>query len=134
MTTAVKLSEVIAKSFYEVHKSIKRNEYTYYWMSGGRGSTKSSFISIEIVKGIMEDSEANAIILRKVKETLRDSVHEQMLWAIAALGVEDFWEETVSPLALTYKPTGQKIVYRGADKPKKIKGVKFSKGYGKYIW
>lgn len=130
----VRLKEIIAPAFYEVHKAIKRRAYTYYWLSGGRGSTKSSFISIEIVKGIMEDPNANAVVLRKVKETLRESVHEQLQWAIQALGVEEYWEESVSPLSLTYVPTGQRIVYRGADKPKRIKGIKFSKGYAKFLW
>jgi len=130
----VALKDVIAPAFYDVHKSIKKNEYTFYWLSGGRGSTKSSFISIEIILGMMKDPDANAVILRKVKDTLRESVHEQLLWAIAALGVEEYWEESVSPLSLTYIKTGQRIVYRGADKPKRIKGIKFSRGYAKYLW
>lgn len=130
----IKLKNLIAPSFYEVHNALKNNEYTFYWLSGGRGSTKSSVISIEIILGIMKDKDANAVILRKVKDTLRESVHEQLLWAVNALGVSEYWEEGVSPLSLTYLPTGQKIVYRGADKPKRIKGIKFSRGYAKYLW
>lgn len=130
----INLRNVIAPSFYSVHKAIKDEAYTFYWLSGGRGSTKSSFISIEIILGMMKDPDANAVVLRKVKDTLRESVHEQLLWAIAALGVEEYWEESVSPLSLTYTPTGQRIVYRGADKPKRIKGIKFARGYAKYLW
>jgi PBSX family phage terminase large subunit len=130
----IRLSEVVAPSFKEIHKEIKNNTYTHFWFSGGRGSTKSSFISIEIILGIMKDKNANAVVLRKVKDTLRESVHEQLLWAIHALNVSEYWQESVSPLSLTYIPTGQKIVYRGADKPKRIKGIKFSRGYAKYLW
>jgi PBSX family phage terminase large subunit len=130
----IKLSEVIAPSFRSIHKEIKQNNYSHFWFSGGRGSTKSSFISVEIILGMMKDPNANAVVLRKVKDTLRESVHEQLLWAIHALNVSHYWQESVSPLSLTYIPTGQKIVYRGADKPKRIKGIKFSRGYTKYIW
>jgi len=49
----IKLKSIIASSFYEAHKDIKKGLHTHYWFKGGRGSTKSSFISIEIVLGIM---------------------------------------------------------------------------------
>lgn len=128
------LSQIIAPSFYEVHKAIKEIDYTHYWLDGGRGSTKSSFVGIEIILGIMKDPNANAVVIRKVKDTLKDSVYEQLVWAIDILGVSDYWHESISPLQLTYKPTGQCIKFRGADKPKKIKSIKFSKGYCKYLW
>jgi len=132
--TIVNLRNVIAPSFYDVHWDIIDEMNTHYWLSGGRGSTKSSFISVEIILGIMEDELANAVVLRKVKDTLKDSVFEQLCWAIEALGVTHLWEIPEAKLVLTYKPTGQKILFRGADKPKKIKSIKFSKGYTKFIW
>lgn len=130
----IKLSSLIAPSFYKVHESLKEERYTHYWLKGGRGSTKSSFVSIEVVLGMMQDSRANAIILRKVGKYLKDSVYEQLIWAIEKLGVSDFWHVTKSPLEITYIPTGQKILFRGADEPRKIKSTKFSRGYAKYIW
>jgi phage terminase large subunit len=129
-----KLTEVIASSFYEVHKDIKAGRHTHYWLSGGRGSTKSSFAAIEIILGMMADPNANAVVLRKVKDTLKESVFEQLTWAIEALGVEDYWHIPEAKLVITYKPTGQEIRFRGADKPKKIKSMKFSRGYTKFIW
>jgi phage terminase large subunit len=130
----IKLSNVIAPSFKEVHKDIKDNGHTHYWLSGGRGSTKSSFVALEIIIGIMRDPNANAVVLRKVKDTLRDSVYEQLTWAIETLGVSHYWDIPEAKLVLTYIPTGQKILFRGADKPKKIKSIKFSRGYAKFIW
>jgi phage terminase large subunit len=132
--TQISLVNVIAPSFYDVHWDIHDGLHTHYWLSGGRGSTKSSFISVEIILGIMDDSNANAMILRKVKDTLRDSVYEQLVWAIEALGVTHHWDIPEAKLVLTYKPTGQKILFRGADKPKKIKSAKVKKGYFKFIW
>jgi PBSX family phage terminase large subunit len=130
----IKLSQLIAPSFYGVHKAIKENRYSHHFLKGGRGSTKSSFVAIEVILGIMKDPDANAVALRKVKDTLKDSVYEQLSWAIEKLGVERFWHRGISPLSLTYLPTGQKIIFRGADDPKKIKSIKFSRGYSKFIW
>ncbi len=129
-----KLSDIIAPSFYEVHKDIKQQGHTHYWLKGGRGSTKSSFASTEIILGIMKDPNANAVALRKVGMNLKDSVYEQLEWAIKMLGVEMYWQSKLSPLELIYIPTGQRIIFRGADKPKKIKSTKFRNGYCKYIW
>lgn len=134
----INLSEIIAPSFYDLHIDIKKNKNTEYMLKGGRGSTKSSFASIEIILGIMRDAErgefTNAVALRKVKDTLKDSVFEQLAWAIEMLGVSHLWNIPQSKLEITYIPTGQKILFRGADKPKKIKSTKVSKGYIKYIW
>lgn len=134
----ISLKSIIAPSFYSVHKDIKEELHTHYWLKGGRGSTKSSFISIEIVLGIMKDASkniiSNAVVFRRVKDILRGSVFEQMLWAIEKLGVLPEWEVTYSPLKLTYKPTGQVILFKGADNPKKVKSIKVSKGYIKYLW
>ncbi len=127
-----RLSELIAPSFYNVHNCLKKNKYTHYWLKGGRGSTKSSFISEEIILGIMRDKDANAVVLRKVGQYLKDSVFEQLLWAIQVLGVEHLWQVKLSPLELIYGK--QRIIFRGADKPKKIKSTKFKNGYCKYIW
>lgn len=129
-----KLDTLIAPSFYTVHNDIKKKRHTHYWLKGGRGSTKSSFISLEIILGMMRDPKANALAMRKVGVNLKDSVYEQLLWAIEVLGVGHLWQEKQSPLQLIYKRTGQKILFRGADEPRKIKSTKFRKGYCKYIW
>jgi len=121
----MKLSTAIAKSFSSVHKDIKSKAYTHIWLNGGRGSTKSSFVAIEIILGIMKEPNSNAVAMRKVKDTLKDSVYEQLSWAIEILGVDTYWHKSISPLSLTYIPTGQRVIFRGADKPKKIKSITF---------
>lgn len=129
-----RLTDIIAPSFYELHNDIKNNKYTHYWLKGGRGSTKSSFISVEVILGIMKNPGTNAVAIRKVGLYLKDSVYEQLTWAIDILGVADLWQTKLSPLELVYLPTGQRILFRGADKPKKIKSTKARKGYIRYIW
>lgn len=132
--TKVQLSKIIAPAFYSVHKDIKEKKHTHYWLKGGRGSAKSSFVAIQIVLGMMKDPRANAVALRKIEKTIKDSVYEQLCWAIEILGVDHLWRRSLSPLQLTYLPTNQKIKFRGLDDPKKLKSTKFSRGYCKFIW
>lgn len=132
------LDKLIAPSFYRVHRDIAAGGHTFYKLSGGRGSCKSSFVGTEIPLGIMRDAEAghftNALAYRRYKDNLRGSVYEQLLWGIDKLGVSHLWQETLSPLRLTYKPTGQQILFRGADSATKSKSIKVSRGYIKYLW
>lgn len=134
----VSLRNVIATPFRKVHVDIKYGKHTHYWLKGGRGSTKSSFISLEIVLGMMRDGDkgihSNAVIFRRVKDTLADSVRDQIKWAVEILGVSDYWHIPESKLTITYKPTGQVIRFKGADNPKKAKSTKVPKGWIKYIW
>lgn len=128
------LKDIIAPSFFDVHKFIKEERYTHYWLAGGRASTKSSFISLEIPLLMMKNKNANCVVLRKISNTLKDSVFNQLLWAIEKLGVSEYWQITKSPLELTYLPYGNKILFRGSDDPQKLKSTKFRKGYCKIIW
>lgn len=130
----VALTDLIIAKFYDAHKSIKNREFTHYWFKGGRGSTKSSFISLEIVLNIINDPECNAICFRKVGKDIEESVYNQILWAISALGVEDFFKALKSPYRIVYTPTDQIIAFRGLDDAKKTKSIKLRKGYFKITW
>ncbi|OHW62179.1 phage terminase large subunit [Andreesenia angusta] len=130
----MRLSNIIAKPFQRVHKSIKKEEHNQYWLKGGRGSTKSSFVGIEIVLGIIKDPNANAVVFRRYQNELRDTVYGQVEWAINKLGVESYFTCNVSPMQIVYKPTGQKIVFKAADSPGKVKSINLGKGYIKYGW
>lgn len=128
------LSNLIAEPFRALHLDIKNHGHSEYWLEGGRGSGKSSFITLEIILGIMRTPDANAIVYRKVAATLRESVYEQLITAIDWLGVRDFFSFRVSPMEIKYKPTGQRIIFRGADDPSKSKSIKLSKGYFGFLW
>ena len=134
----IKLTEVIGCSFYKLYYDVMKEEHTHYWLKGGRGSLKSSFIGSMIPLKIMDDASkgihSNALAIRRVKDTLKDSVYEQIVWAINKLDVASSWSFKESPLKLTYIPTGQVILFRGMDKPKKLKSTKVSKGWIKYVW
>ena len=130
----IRMSELLAPVFAPVHTDIRRHGHAEYWLYGGRGSGKSSFVSIEIVLGMMKDPQANALVVRRVAKTLRQSVYEQLCWAIDRLGVDHLWARRLSPMELIYRPTGQRILFIGADDPQKSKGIKVSRGNFKFLW
>lgn len=103
-------------------------------IKGGRGGWKSSYPGLKIPELIMANPSMHALCLRNIKDTLRDSVFEQLKWGIEKLGVADRFKCTTSPLKIVYKPTGQTIYFRGADDPLKIKSIKPSFGYIGILW
>ena len=126
----------IPRSFVDIYRDILNRKYFEYWLEGGRGSDKSSMWS-EIVAELLENnSKMCALLIRKVGNTLKDSVYSQMQWGIDKLGetypeVPLHWKGTKSPLEIVNEQTGQVIYFRGADDPVKIKSIKPPKG--KYI-
>ena len=127
-------SIMIAPCFSKVVFDILNKEHLEYVFPGGRGSTKSSFIGLQIIDLIMKNENMHACVLRQVKDTLRTSVYQQVKWAIDALSLEDEFNCTVSPLEITRKSTGQKIYFRGADDPDSIKSIKVPFGYIGICW
>lgn len=125
---------MVAPSFSSVIFDIQNREHLEYVFTGGRGSTKSSFISLEIIDLLEYNPTMHVCVMRQVADTLRTSVYTQMLWAIEALGLSDEYHATVSPLEITKKATGQKIYFRGADDPGKIKSIKVPFGYIGIAW
>ncbi|MBR2852912.1 MAG: PBSX family phage terminase large subunit [Clostridia bacterium] len=121
--------ENISSTFGAITVYALKHRFTHYEASGGRGSAKSTWASLTVIRLLMEHPDVHALVLRKVANTLRDSVYAQYLWSIGALGVSEFWEARKSPLELIYLPTGQKILFRGADDPMKIKSIKTEFGY-----
>ena len=126
--------DCIASCYVQVHNEVQNGTHTIFHLPGGRGSAKSSFVSLEIVDGIMKDADANAIVFRRYANTLRESVYSQIAWAIDALGVSHLWQGSISPMTYTYIPTGQKIYFRGLDDASKLKSIKPRKGFFKFVW
>lgn len=131
----INIQDHIAACYYTIDQDIRLGSHEFYNLPYGRGSGKSSFVSLELVDGIMKDStrQSNALVVRKYAVTLRGSVFSQIQWAIQTLGVADRWKSTVSPMQFTYE-TGQVIRLTGLDDPQKLKSLKPNRGYFKYLW
>lgn len=136
MTITATVEDFIAPCYLPLHEDIKAGRHRFYNLPGGRGSCKSSFVSLEIVDGIQSDptGQSNAIVFRKVAGTMRDSVFSQIAWAIDMLGVSHLWKATVSPMMYEYRPTGAQILFRGLDDASKLKSIKPRRGVFRFIW
>lgn len=141
-------AQMINPVFKEAYYQIMDNSFPYLelMLPGGRAGGKSCFAGILVLTIIMRDAAwfekgyiaeeqlSNAVVLRKFRNTLRESVYEQVQWGINMLGVQDAWEKSLNPLCLTYKPTGQKILFRGLDDPTKTKSIKAGRGRFSVVW
>ncbi len=132
--TSIRLSNIIPPHFFDTHKDIKQHNHTEYIFPGGRGSCKSTLIGEEIPLLIKRNPDMHCLVLRKVSNTLKDSVFNQILWAIETLGLSSEFKATYSPMQITYKPTGQTIYFRGLDDPLKVKSIKPPFGYIGIVW
>lgn len=126
--------DIIADVLHPMVRDIRRGIHTEYVLPGGRGSTKSSGISCIIIELLKNNSDMHALVLRKVGNTIKDSVYAQIKWAISKMGLDAEFKFKTSPFEITYKPTGQKIYFRGADDPLKIKSIKPEFGYIGIVW
>lgn len=133
MISNIRLSEIISPVFSEPHRSIKDGSVNQLVLRGGRGSTKSSFASIEGILLLLKNPDIHGVVMRKVSNTLRTTVYAQYVWAVSALGLYGQFKCTVQPMEITYKPTGQKIMFFGSDDPGKIKSIKVKFGYIGYL-
>ena len=82
----IHLKETIPKVFQPIHKAVQNEGIQEVVAKGGRGSGKSSYLSLELVLQLLRHPDCHAVVLRKVAGTLRNSVYNQVVWAIDALG------------------------------------------------
>lgn len=129
-----KLSDIISPAFVEPHRAIKAGTINELVEKGGRGSAKSSHLSVEVILELLRHPDCHAVVMRKVGNTLRTSVYAQICWAIAELGLTDRFRCTVSPMECIYRKTGQKIMFFGLDDPGKLKSIKVPFGYIGIAW
>ena len=106
----------------------------YRVCKGSRASKKSKTTSLNNITRLMEYPQANLLCVRKTYRTLKDSCFTELKWAIHRLGVDAWWDIKESPLEMTYKPTGQKILFRGLDDPLKVTSITVEVGVLCWLW
>lgn len=130
MQTVKRLSEIVLPAYKEFWKTRK----TYVICKGSRGSGKSKHAALWHIYHMMKYPLSNTLVVRRTERTLRDSCYSDLKWAIHQLGVEEQWSCTVSPLEMTYKKTGQKILFRGLDDGYKITSISVPTGVLNFLW
>lgn len=126
----VHLPSIVGKHYGEFWRFKGR----YKAVKGSRASKKSSTQSLKVITEIIENPNINWLVVRKVERTLRDSCYAQLKWAIHRLKVDNFFKCSTSPLEITYKPTGQKILFRGLDDPLKVTSITVEVGSLCRLW
>ncbi len=129
-TSEFKISEIVGNGYDEFWNSSKR----YRVLKGGKASKKSTTTALNFIFRLMKYTESNLLVVRQVMNTHRDSTFAQLKWAQERLGVSSLWENKVSPMEMTYLPTGQKILFRGFDDVLKLASTTVSKGYLNFVW
>lgn len=122
----------LGRAYVDINREIVPNKK--YVFEGGRGSLKSSYVSLKVIELLKNNPGIHACVVRKVANTMKDSVYAQIKWAINILGLSDEFEYRVSPLEIRLKKTGQVIYFRGADDPIKLKSIKPEFGYIGILW
>jgi len=129
-TSEIKMSQIVGEGYDEFWNCKKR----YRVLKGGKGSKKSATTALNFIYRLMREENSNLLVVRQVMNTHRDSTFAQLKWAQDKLGVSEYWSNTVSPLEMVYKPTGQKILFRGFDDVLKLASTTVSKGYLNFVW
>lgn len=126
----IRLPEVIGRGY----GTFWRYKGRYRVCKGSRASKKSKTTALWIITNMMEYPQANTLVVRKTFRTLKDSCFTELKWAVHRLKVDAWWEFKESPIEATYKPTGQKIYFRGLDDPLKVTSITVDVGVLCWAW
>lgn len=132
MNETIDIKDIIAPHFYQTFNSKKPHQI----YKGGRGSTKTSMISIKIDEFNLEYTNCNAIIIKRYQNTIRNSVFKEIKRALKRLGLyEGFdYKATVSPFQIHLNQTGNNIYFAGGDDYEKVKGFIDEDAPIKMVW
>lgn len=124
----------IPDCFHSTIRDIRDKKHLEYVFKGGRGSTKSTTVAMTIVELLKNSHDIHAVVCRKVGNTIKDSVYNKIKWAIGKQEFSEEFDAKLSPMEITLKATKQKIYFRGADDPDKIKSINPEFGYIGILW
>lgn len=126
----INLPDIVGKGY----GTFWRYKGRYRVCKGSRASKKSKTTALWFIVNMMKYPQANTLVVRKTFRTLKDSCFTELKWAVHRLKVDAWWEFKESPLEATYKPTGQKIYFRGLDDPLKVTSITVDVGVLCWAW
>ena len=127
---AIPLASIVGKGY----KSFWDDKHRYRVLKGGRASKKSTTMALWLIYSIMQYPQANALCVRKTYNTHHDSTFAMLKWATERLGVSKYWQFKENPLEAVYKPTKQRILFRGFDDVLKLTSITVDKGVLCWVW
>lgn len=118
-TEKIYLPDIVGKGY----KTFWNFKGRYRVVKGSRASKKSKTTALWFIYNLMKYPGSHLLVIRKTYRTLKNSCFTDLQWACERLKVSRFWDFKLSPLEATYKPTGQKILFRGLDDPLKVTSI-----------
>ena len=101
----------------------------YRVFEGGRATKKSVDIGgYEIIFKILMDSNRNIVVARKDDTNNSSSTYPNIVNLINEMNMGAYFKCKVSPYEIIYKPTKQKIIFKGCNNPEAISSTKFIVG------
>lgn len=93
----------------------------FQFLVGGYGSSKSYHVALKIILKLLEEKRT-ALVVREVYDTHRDSTFSLLEEIINDLGLDHKIRCGSSPMQIKF-PNGSKIIFKGMDKPAKLKSI-----------
>ncbi|MFB0637439.1 PBSX family phage terminase large subunit [Bacillus rugosus] len=93
----------------------------FYFLVGGYGSSKSYHVALKIVLKLLKEKRT-ALVVREVYDTHRDSTFSLLEEIITDIGLDHKIRCITSPMQIRF-PNGSKIIFKGMDKPAKLKSI-----------
>lgn len=108
-----------------------RNCQCRYRAFKGARNTKKSYdiIGIEPIDKILSDERRNVVIVRQTFNTHRTSTYARIKKIINLMGLREYFDINKSDMTITYKPTGQVILFKGFDNPEKLTSIEVEYGW-----
>nr|WP_255131426.1 PBSX family phage terminase large subunit [Bacillus sonorensis] len=93
----------------------------FYFLVGGYGSSKSYHVALKLILKLLQEKRT-ALVVREVYDTHRDSTFSLLEEIITDLGLDHKIRCVSSPMQIRF-PNGSKIIFKGMDKPAKLKSI-----------
>ncbi len=126
----IAIPEIVGRGYKDFWNTKKR----YRVCKGSRGSKKSKTTALNMIVRLFRYPKSNGLCVRRYSNTLRDSVYSDLKWAIHRLELDAYFDCTVSPMQITRRDTGQKILFRGLDDGLKITSISVDLGVLCWVW
>lgn len=129
---------VLSRQFHKIYQEMWATKTQNIVIKGSKGSGKSRVCAMWIIYNMMKYPKASTLVVRKFKESIKDSIYAELKWAIHKFHADGAWKCNTSPMEMSFtrdptKPQEvQKILFRGLDDPQKVASIGVD--YGHLCW
>ena len=130
MTERLYLPDLVGGGYGEFWRTRCR----YRVVKGSRASKKSKTTALWYIYHLLRHPAANLLVVRRTYRSLERSAYSELRWAIRRLCAEELFDFRTSPLEITHRETGQRILFAGLDDPLKLTSLTVTEGVLSWMW